>query len=939
MSSPLQTTDKTMEMNRAEGTRKDDIHAEGIEKLSAPGVDSNWLEWSFLMETCISASIYAYVMKSPSPIPPPPHYEYDKAKICALLARYVSKPNLRVIQRYRGDPKGMWSALRQTHESNTAGTRMMWLEKLVGFKMEEEDLMSELDRLETISERLTSLITPTRPLSVDEILTMVVSISLPDSYKPTLTPLLQRDSVTSAQVLAAVREDFTRRNISAASMKSSEVEVVSVATERDERRDKSERKHCSYCRKPGHDLESCWSRPKKGKSKESSTSSKYDELKSEFDKLKSQLKRSHKKEKANVTKDSARQSKEVISSDDDSEFSYHAALATAGAKPCEAEVVDSGCSIHMRPSTRLMSKVKDDVTKVHLADGSAIKSTARGEFNPGFKDSSRHNAIVIPKLKEPLLSVSKLADTGIVSIFDDKRCLFYRNPTIKGEVIGETPRRGGLYYMSDVRDDPTLSESCNKADDELLVWHRRFNHTNIQTLRRKLRLEGVNVAGSSDSEVRDCRVCVQGKMRRGNMQSRQGHKAEKKFRVIHTDVSKYGSVGRDGSRYFVFFLDDYSKFVRSYAIKQKSNVLECFKKFKNEVESLDGVVISELRSDNGGEYGAEYQSSEFSTFCNQHGITQTVGPPYTPELNGVAERWNRTIKEKIRCSLLDASLPNSFWPYALSYCTETDNHLPTRTNSKFTSPISLTGFSERKPEDFHSFGCEVWYHVRNTNSKLIPRARQGIFVAYLKNNLGVYVYDVNKRNLVKATSTRFFESSFPGKKNPQVHDEQIAISLPWPSIDTDSPVVPDATSLPLSAPVNNEPSRPKRVTRPPDRYGEYGRYANLVSEPDPKSYKQAKKSLNWEKWREATVKEFESLIGKETWRLVPRPARRRIIRCKWVFKTKLNVDKSLDKLKARLVALGFSQIKGVDFHEVFSPTSRQESLRLLVSVMAHKGWK
>lgn len=68
------------------------------------------------------------------------------------------------------------------------------------------------------------------------------------------------------------------------------------------------------------------------------------------------------------------------------------------------------------------------------------------------------------------------------------------------------------------------------------------------------------------------------------------------------------------------------------------------------------------------------------------------------------------------------------------------------------------------------------------------------------------------------------------------------------------------------------------------------------------------------------MKEYESLVGKETRCLVPRPARQHIIRCKWVFKTKLNVDKSLDKLKVRLVVLHFLQIKGIDFHKVFSPT-------------------
>lgn len=210
----------------------------------------------------------------------------------------------------------------------------------------------------------------------------------------------------------------------------------------------------------------------------------------------------------------------------------------------------------------------------------------------------------------------------------------------------------------------------------------------------------------------------------------------------------------------VFFIDNYSKFARSYAIKLKSDVLKCFMKFKIEVESLERVTIAELRSDNGGEYGGEFETSEFAQFCSLHGISQTMGPAHTPELNGVAERWNRTIKEKIRCSLIDASLPDLFCPFALAYCTDTHNHLPTQTNTTFSSPISLTGLRKRNSEDFHAFGCEVSYHICNTTSKLQLRARCGILVAYLKKNLGAYVYDVEKKRFVKETSTSFTRPAF-----------------------------------------------------------------------------------------------------------------------------------------------------------------------------------
>lgn len=84
--------------------QKDDLHTDGIEKLTVLGVLSNWLNWSFLMETSISASIYDYIMQGPIPASPPSYYEASTANICSTIARYVSDTNLVTIWRHKGDP-------------------------------------------------------------------------------------------------------------------------------------------------------------------------------------------------------------------------------------------------------------------------------------------------------------------------------------------------------------------------------------------------------------------------------------------------------------------------------------------------------------------------------------------------------------------------------------------------------------------------------------------------------------------------------------------------------------------------------------------------------------------------------------------------------------------------------------------------------------------
>ena len=62
------------------------------------------------------------------------------------------------------------------------------------------------------------------------------------------------------------------------------------------------------------------------------------------------------------------------------------------------------------------------------------------------------------------------------------------------------------------------------------------------------------------------------------------------------------------------------------------------------------------------------------------------------------------------------------------------------------------------------------------------------------------------------------------------------------------------------------------------------------------------------------------------------------IGCKWVYKAKLTVDDSFERLKARLVAKGFNQVDGIDFAETFSPVIKLASICLVLTMAIVKGW-
>ncbi|XP_070681771.1 uncharacterized mitochondrial protein AtMg00820-like [Malus domestica] len=92
-------------------------------------------------------------------------------------------------------------------------------------------------------------------------------------------------------------------------------------------------------------------------------------------------------------------------------------------------------------------------------------------------------------------------------------------------------------------------------------------------------------------------------------------------------------------------------------------------------------------------------------------------------------------------------------------------------------------------------------------------------------------------------------------------------------------------------------------------------------------------------WKEAMEAEIETIENNGTWELVERPADKPVIGVKWVFKTKLNLDGTVQKHKARFVAKGYAQKPGIDYNETFAPVAWLDTIRTLIALATQKGWK
>ncbi|KAK3014360.1 hypothetical protein RJ639_009082 [Escallonia herrerae] len=120
---------------------------------------------------------------------------------------------------------------------------------------------------------------------------------------------------------------------------------------------------------------------------------------------------------------------------------------------------------------------------------------------------------------------------------------------------------------------------------------------------------------------------------------------------IHSDVwGPIKHISNGGARYFVTFIDDFSRKVWVYFMKHKSEVFNMFKQWKARVENQTGKKLKYFRSDN----GMEYKDEEFLQFCKDKGIIRHFLVKRFPEQNGVAKGMNKTLLERARCMRLNA---------------------------------------------------------------------------------------------------------------------------------------------------------------------------------------------------------------------------------------------------------------------------------------------
>ena len=230
---------------------------------------------------------------------------------------------------------------------------------------------------------------------------------------------------------------------------------------------------------------------------------------------------------------------------------------------------------------------------------------------------------------------------------------------------------------------------------------------------------------------------------------------------MHSDVWGPAPITSiNSTRFYVSFIDDFSKFTWFFPLKHKSQVLPTFIHFKTTIENLLNHKLKVLRTDCGG----EYTDSSFQKYCSEQGIFHQFSCPHTPQQNGVAERKHRHIVETALSLISQSSLPLSYWPYAFSTAIFLINRLPTP-NLHLNTPWELLFHTLLDYSSFKTFGCSCFPLLKPYNKhKLEFKSQECVFLGYANHSKGYLCLDLVHNKLIVYRHVLCDEVTFPFSK-------------------------------------------------------------------------------------------------------------------------------------------------------------------------------
>src|SRR6266487_4225588 len=874
-------------------------------------------------------------------------WEFEHLQVCGFIRQYV-EDNIYNHIANETHAKTLWEKLESLYASKSGNNKLFLLNSFISLKYKEGTSISDhLSEFQGLLDQMSGMGIKFE----DELLGLFLLLSLPESgetFRVSITSSAPKGVVSLETAKGGILNEEMRRKTQGTSSQS-EVLVTenrgrSQKKEpkggRENSRSKSKGRYknmeCNYCHKSGHIQKYCyqWRKDNKGK-------------------------KGKQKQRDHEDHDDDRVTTAI--NDDLVILRDHESINLVSDE--SMWIVDSGATLHVTPRKEFFtSYTSGDFGGLKMGNDGVAKVIGVGDIclqtNMGMQLLLR-DVKYAPDVRFNLISVHMLDDCGYDNHFGSGKWKLSKGNL----VVARGEKTSKLYWTKTL----VARDSVNAIEMKASLLHRRLSHISekgLNVLAKKDVLPGLK-----NADLEKCSHCMTGKQTRVSFKKHPPSRKSELLQLVHSDVCGPLKVKSfSGALYFVTFIDDCSRKLWVYAIKTKDQVLEKFKEFHALVERQSGKKLKCVRSDNGGEY-----CGPFDVYCKQQGIAHEKTPPKTPQLNGLAERMNRTLVERVRCMLSEAKLPQHYWGEALYTAVHVINLTPTVVlNSEVPNKIWFG--KNVKYDHLRVFGCKAFVHVpKDERSKLDAKSKQCIFIGYGQDEFGYKFYDPIGKKLIRSRDVVFMEdqtiedtdkveNTTPkkdvslsnidpvrspvhnldtiggdvqnGEPHEYVDDQQLGEEVYIPADNDEENDMSQDENLgeaPKSSQVQLR--RSNRQRQPSTRYNS-DEYVTLTDEGKPEYFQEAMESDENQKWLDAMNDEMKSLHDNHTYDLVKLPKGKRALENRWIYRVKHESNSESPRYKARLVVKGFRQRRGVDFNEIFSHVVKMSSIRTVLGLAA-----
>jgi len=419
---------------------------------------------------------------------------------------------------------------------------------------------------------------------------------------------------------------------------------------------------------------------------------------------------------------------------------------------------DTGATAHISANPGILhtlSKYKGTDT-VMIGDGSCLPVTYIGDTSLRTKVTTLplNDVLIVPEIKKNLLSVSKLTDDYPCSFVFDKNGVYVKDNYTKVTVkLGRKIR--GLYQVDTQTTEAFFTQRQRTVDED--IWHQRLAHTNFQIVKHLQHHKRIHYNTTTKNICSNCQIAKSTALSFPLSDSTSSVPLEK----IHCDIWGPSPVSSfQKFKYYVVFVNNFSRHSWLYPMKLKSEFYEIFVKFQKLVERQHNHQIKAFQSDGGG----EFISSRFQHHLKNYGIKQLISCPHTPEQNGISERKHRHIVELGLAMLYHSKVPLRFWVDAFATANYIVNRLPT-SKLKMDTPYNKIHHTQPRYEHLRVFGCTCYPCLRPyAKHKFDPRSLTCVFLGYSEQHKGYRCLVPTDNRVYISRHVVFDETFFPFSK-------------------------------------------------------------------------------------------------------------------------------------------------------------------------------